>query len=384
MSFIPYGHQSIDETDVDAVVEVLRSDWLTQGPNVPRFEQAVCAFTGAVHAVAVSSATAALHLACLALGLGQGGRLWTVPNTFIASANCGRYCGASVDFVDIDARSYCIDADLLGNKLAEAERLGTLPNVLVAVDFAGQPCDYSKIIQLKQQYGFKLIEDASHAIGSEYADDKVGKLAGVDCTVFSFHPVKLITTAEGGMVLTQDAELAHRLAVLRSHGIERDASRLHDAAQGAWYYEQQDLGFNYRLTDLQAALGATQLQRLPSFLAKRHALAARYDELLADLPLVRPWQAPHTVSARHLYPVLLADAAIRRQVFDQMRAHGIGVQVHYIPVHLQPYYKDLGFGEGDYPVAEDYYRRTLSLPIYADLTHAQQDEVVARLKEFLA
>lgn len=383
MSFIPYGHQSIDETDIDAVVEVLRSDWLTQGPNVPRFEQAVCEFTGAAHAVAVSSATAALHLACLALGLGQGGRLWTVPNTFIASANCGRYCGASVDFVDIDARSYCIDADLLADKLAEAARLGKLPDVLVAVDFAGQPCDYSKIIRLKEQYGFKLIEDASHAIGSEYAGDKLGKLAGVDCTVFSFHPVKLITTAEGGMILTQDAALAHRLAVLRSHGIERDSARLHDAEQGAWYYEQQALGFNYRLTDLQAALGATQLQRLPSFLARRHALAARYDELLAELPLVLPWQAPHTLSARHLYPVLLADSAVRRHVFEQMRAHGIGVQVHYIPVHLQPYYKDLGFDEGDYPVAEEYYRRTLSLPIYADLTNAQQDEVVGRLKECL-
>ncbi|WP_018606556.1 UDP-4-amino-4,6-dideoxy-N-acetyl-beta-L-altrosamine transaminase [Uliginosibacterium gangwonense] len=384
MSFIPYGHQSIDDTDIAAVVEVLRSDWLTQGPSVSRFEQAVCQFTGAAHAVAMSSATAALHLACLALGLGQGGRLWTVPNTFIASANCGRYCGASVDFVDIDARSYCIDVEALAGKLEQAARLGTLPDVLVAVDFAGQPCDYAKIIELKRRYGFKVIEDASHAIGSEYEGVKVGSLAGIDCTIFSFHPVKLITTAEGGMALTQDAELAHRLAMLRSHGIERDPTRLNDTSQGAWYYEQQALGFNYRLTDVQAALGSAQMQRLPAFLAKRHALVARYDELLAELPLVLPWQAPHTLSARHLYPILLADAAMRRHVFDQMRAHNIGVQVHYIPVHLQPDYKRLGFGEGDFPVAENYYQRTLSLPLYADLSIAQQDEVIARLKEFLA
>lgn len=381
---IPYGRQSIDESDIAALEAVLRSDWLTQGPSVPRFESDVCAYTGAAHAVAVSSATAALHLACLALGLEAGGCLWTVPNTFVASANCGRYCGAEVDFVDIDARTYCIDVQALAHKLAHAEQAGTLPDILVAVDFAGQPCDYRAIGELKKRYGFKLIGDASHAIGSEYAGVKLGALPEVDCTVFSFHPVKLITTAEGGMILTADAALAHRLTVLRSHGIEREPGRLQDLSQGAWYYEQQDLGFNYRLTDLQAALGVSQLQRLPEFIVKRQTLVKRYDECLKDLPVTLPWQAPDTFSARHLYPILLKDGATRRKVFEYMRGHGIGVQVHYIPVHLQPYYQALGFKAGDCPVAEAYYQRTLSLPLYADLSLAQQDEVVERLKAILS
>lgn len=384
MSFIPYGRQSICESDIAAVVDVLRSDWLTQGPAVPSFENAVQAATGASHAFAVTNATAALHLACLALGLGAGKRLWTVPNTFLASANCGRYCGADVDFVDIDALTYCLSADALALKLEQAERDGRLPDVVVAVDFAGQPCDYQRIGELKQRYGFKLIEDASHAIGAEYAGKRVGALPAVDCTVFSFHPVKLITTGEGGMVLTEDAALAHQIGLLRSHGIERDPALLKNKTQGGWYYEQQALGFNYRLTDIQAALGCAQMARLPVFLARRRALSARYDAALADLALVLPWQAPLALSARHLYPVLLADEVARARVFEQMRGAGIGVQVHYIPVHLQPYYRELGFAEGDCPVAESYYSRTLSLPLYADLSDVQQDEVIARLEEFLA
>jgi len=384
MSFIPYGRQSINEEDIAAVVEVLHSDWLTQGPTVPRFEQLVCDATGALHALAVNSATAALHLACLALGLSPGKRLWTVPNTFVASANCGRYCGAEVDFVDIDARSYCLSVDALADKLEWADAVGCLPDIIVAVDFAGQPCDYGRIGELKQRYGFRIIEDASHAIGAEYAGSKIGVLALVDCTVFSFHPVKLITTGEGGMILTQDDEIARQIALLRSHGIERYPAYLRDASQGGWYYEQQELGFNYRLTDIQAALGCTQLQRLPQFLSRRRAFSARYDQRLAQLPVVLPWQAPNTLSARHLYPIQLADASVRRQVYDHMRAAGIGVQVHYLPVHLQPYYRALGFAEGDFPVAEDYAFRTLSLPLYADLSDAQQDFVIKTLMEALA
>ncbi len=383
MGYIPYGRQSITEEDIAAVVQVLRSDWLTQGPSVPLFEKAVCDATGASFALAVSNATAALHLACLALGLAPGKRLWTVSNTFLASANCGRYCGAGVQFVDIDPRTYCLSVDALRAKLEQAERDGTLPDVLVAVDFAGQPCDYTHVVDLKRRYGFRLIEDASHAIGATYGDFRVGSIPGVDCTVFSFHPVKLITTGEGGMVLTDDAAIAHQLGLLRSHGIERTPGLLQDQTQGAWYYEQQTLGFNYRMTDMQAALGCAQMLRLPAFLARRRALCARYDEALASLPLVLPWQAPQTCSARHLYPVLLPDAARRAKLFAQMRAADIGVQVHYVPVHLQPYYRALGSQEGDCPVAEAYAARTLSLPMYADLSDAQQDEVIARLKEFL-
>ena len=380
---IPYGRQSIDETDIAAVIEVLRSDWLTQGPTIDSFEQAIAAACGAGHGCAAANATAALHLACLALDLGPGQRLWTSPNTFLASANCGRYCGAEVDFVDIDPRSYNLSADRLEEKLATAGRANRLPRVLVTVDFAGQPCEADRIAALCRGYGVRIIEDASHAVGATWKGERVGSGRWADITVFSFHPVKILTTAEGGMALTNDAELHRRMAVLRSHGMVRDAARLQRGNEGAWYYEQQALGFNYRMTDLQAALGLSQLRRLDDFLAARRRLARRYDTLLASLPVKRPWQAPAANSAFHLYPIQV-DPKQRRRVFDGLRAHGIGAQVHYIPVHLQPYYRALGFKDGDFPVAEHYYAGAVSLPMYAELGDDDQDAVVDALRAELS
>jgi UDP-4-amino-4,6-dideoxy-N-acetyl-beta-L-altrosamine transaminase len=380
---IPYGRQWIDDADIAAVVEVLRSDWLTQGPTIDRFEQAIASYCGATHACAAANATAALHIACLALDLGPGKRLWTSPNTFLASANCGRYCGAEVDFVDIDPRTYNLSADRLEEKLAEAARVNRLPHVLVTVDFAGQPCEADRIAALCRQHGVRIIEDASHAIGATWKGERVGSGRWADITVFSFHPVKILTTAEGGMALAHDAELHRRLAMLRSHGMVRDAAHLGRTGEGAWYYEQQALGFNYRMTDMQAALGLSQLRRLDEFLATRRRLAQRYDGLLAGLPVARPWQAPEGHSAFHLYPVQVRPAD-RRRVFDGLRARGIGVQVHYIPVHLQPYYRTLGFKDGDFPVAERYYAGAISLPMYAALTDDDQDAVVEALRAELS
>jgi len=380
---IPYGRQWIDDNDVAAVVEVLRSVWLTQGPTIDRFERAIASYCGAAHACAVANATAALHIACLALDLGPGKRLWTSPNTFLASANCGRYCGAEVDFVDIDPRTYNLSADRLEEKLAVAARVDRLPHVLVTVDFAGQPCEADHIAALCRQHGVRILEDASHAVGATWEDECVGSGRWADITVFSFHPVKILTTGEGGMALANNAELHRRLAMLRSHGMVRDAAHLGRTDQGAWYYEQQALGFNYRMTDMQAALGLSQLRRLNEFLATRRRLARRYDGLLAELPVVRPWQAPEGHSAFHLYPVLVRPED-RRRVFDGLRARGIGVQVHYIPVHLQPYYRALGFKDGDFPAAERYYEGAISLPMYAALSDGEQDAVVDALRAELS
>lgn len=381
---IPYGRQSIDEDDIAAVVAVLRSDWLTQGPAVERFEAAVAGRVGAPHAVAVNSGTAALHVACAALGVGPGSRVWTVPNTFVASANCARYCGAEVGFVDIDMASYCIDPADLARRLQRAREAGALPDLVVAVDFAGLPCDLHALGELKAEFGFRLIEDASHALGATVDGAPVGALAAADITVFSFHPVKLVTTGEGGMLLTRSAALADLARRLRSHALERNPERWQHPGQGAWYYEQQGLGWNYRITDLQAALGASQVARLDAFLARRRASVARYDAMLEGLPVLRPPRRRGAESAWHLYPVLLADAATRHRVFSMLRGRGIGVQVHYLPVHLQPYYRALGFKPGDFPVAEAYAERTLSLPLFADLSDTQQDTVVAALAEALS
>jgi UDP-4-amino-4,6-dideoxy-N-acetyl-beta-L-altrosamine transaminase len=384
---IPYGRQEIREEDVDAVVEVLRSDFLTQGPAVPRFEEAVARYCGGVHAVAMNSATSALHVACLALGLGPGDRLWTSPITFVASANCGLYCGAQVDFVDIDPQTYNLCPLALERKLEEAAEQGKLPKVVVPVHLCGQPCDMKRIHALAQRYGFKVIEDASHAIGGKYLDEPIGSCRYSDITVFSFHPVKIITTAEGGMAVTRDPALAERMALLRSHGITRDASRMTHEPDGPWYYQQVELGFNYRMTDLQAALGTTQMQRLDEYVAARHALAARYDERLADLPLTRPWQHPDGYSGLHLYVIRLQPqrlTANHREVFEALRAHGIGVNLHYIPVHTQPYYRSLGFEPGQFPEAERYYAEAISLPLYSTLTIAQQDQVITAVSEVLA
>lgn len=381
---IPYGRQEISQADIDAVVGVLESDFLTQGPMVPRFEQCVAEHVGARHALAVNSATSALHIACLALGLTSGDTLWTSPITFVASANCALYCGAEVDFVDIDPRTYNLCPAALARKLEQAKATGTLPKIVVAVHLCGQPCDMAAIHQLAQQYGFKVIEDASHAIGGKYRGEFIGSGRYSDITVFSFHPVKIITTAEGGMVLTNDADLAQRMSLLRSHGITRDPEQMTHEADGPWYYQQIGLGFNYRMTELQAALGVSQMQRLDNFVARRHELAQRYDDLLSGLPLTTPWQHPDSYSGLHLYVIRLdLDKCTRShlEIFQHLRAAGVGVNLHYIPVHTQPYYQKLGFRSGDYPQAEQYYREAISLPMYQSLSDEQQDEVVTALRQ---
>jgi UDP-4-amino-4,6-dideoxy-N-acetyl-beta-L-altrosamine transaminase len=384
---IPYGRQDITQADIDSVVEVLQSDFLTQGPMVPRFEQRVAEHVGARHALAVNSATSALHIACLALGLGPGDWLWTTPITFVASANCGLYCGAQVDFVDIDPRTYNLCPEALAAKLEVAEREGRLPKVVVPVHLCGQPCDMQAIHALASRYGFKVIEDASHGIGGKYRDGFIGDGRYSDITVFSFHPVKIITTAEGGMAVTNDDQLAARMALLRSHGITRDQALMTHEADGPWYYQQIDLGFNYRMTELQAALGLSQMERLDSYVARRHELARRYDQKLATLPLSTPWQHADSYSGLHLYVIRLACGAggkSHRQVFEALREQGIGVNLHYIPVHLQPWYARMGFQKGDFPEAESYYRDAISLPMFQTMTLEQQDAVVAALEHVLA
>lgn len=384
---IPYGRQSITQQDIAAVTAVLQSDFLTQGPAVPAFEAAVRDQVGAGHAVAVNSATSALHIACLALGVGPGDRVWTSAVTFVASANCALYCGASVDFIDIDPATYNMSTSLLRDKLAQAKIDGVLPKVVIPVHLAGQSCDMVAIAALAEEYGFAVVEDASHAIGADYEGRPIGDCRYSAATVFSFHPVKIITTAEGGLVTTNDPALAQRMELLRSHGITRDAALMRSEPEGPWYYEQIDLGFNYRMTDLQAALGVSQMTRLGTFVAERRRLAGRYDTLLADLPLELPWQDPATASAWHLYVIRLDAARVpwtHREVFDRLRAYGIAVNLHYMPVYLQPYYRDLGFAPGHCPEAEAYYASAISIPLYADLTNAGQDSVVAALREALA
>lgn len=383
---IPYGRQDITQADIDAVVGVLQSDFLTQGPMVPRFEQSVARHVGVEHAFAVNSATSALHIACLALGLGPGDLLWTSPITFVASANCGLYCGAQVDFVDIDPRTYNLCPQALERKLEQAEHEGRLPKVVVPVHLCGQPCDMQAIHALAQRYGFKVIEDASHAIGGKYQDDFIGNCHYSDITVLSFHPVKIITTAEGGMALTNNAELANKMALLRSHGITRDPALMTHESDGPWYYQQVDLGFNYRMTELQAALGVTQMERLDQYVARRHQLACRYDDLLANLPVTTPWQHPDSYSGLHLYVIRLQLDRVGKthlQIFESLRELGIGVNLHYIPVHTQPYYQRMGFQAGDFPQAESYYTEAISLPMFQTMSEQQQDEVIAALRKAL-
>jgi UDP-4-amino-4,6-dideoxy-N-acetyl-beta-L-altrosamine transaminase len=379
---IPYGRQDINQADTDAVVEVLRSDFLTQGPKVPAFERAVAGHCGAKHAVAVNSATSALHIACLALGVGPGDRVWTSPITFVASANCALYCGAQVDFVDIDPQTYNLSVECLKNKLEQAEKLGTLPKVVIPVHLSGQSCDMAGIHALSLRYGFKIIEDASHAIGGRYKGEPVGNCRYSDMTVLSFHPVKIITTGEGGMVVTNDPVIANQLVRLRSHGITRDSAEMTHAPDGPWYYQQLDLGYNYRMTEIQAALGLSQMLRLDEFVAKRHALALQYNELLANEAVTTPWQHADTYSGLHLYVIRLRlneIGATHREVFERLRVNGIGVNLHYIPVYRQPYYARMGFELSEYPEAERYYAEAISLPMYSVLTKVQQREVVKHL-----
>lgn len=379
---IPYGRQDIVQDDIDALVQVLRSDFLTQGPAVPNFEQAVAAYCGAGHAVAVNSATSALHVACLALGLGPGDWLWTTPISFVASANCGLYCGARVDFVDIDAETLNICPFAMEHKLLEAERSGRLPKIVVPVHLCGQPCDMHAIHALSQRFGFKVIEDASHAIGARYLGEPVGNCRYSDITVFSFHPVKIITTAEGGMALTNSTEIAHRMALLRSHGITRDPEQMTHESDGPWYYQQVELGFNYRLTELQAALGLSQLKRLDAYVARRHELAQGYAALLQGLPVSLPRQHADAHSALHLFVVRLQLDKIncsQREVFERMRRDGIGVNLHYIPIHTQPWYARMGFTPSDFPQALTYYREAITLPLHPNLTDREQKSVTAAL-----
>jgi UDP-4-amino-4,6-dideoxy-N-acetyl-beta-L-altrosamine transaminase len=379
LTTIPYGRQSISEDDIQAVVDVLRSDWLTQGPAVPAFEQAVAQKCDAQYAVATNSATSALHIACLALGVGAGDRVWTTPNTFVASANCVRYCGADVDFVDIDPVTMNLSIADLANRLTAAEKNGTLPKVVIPVHFAGLPCDMQAIHALSKKYGFRTIEDASHAIGARYLDEPIGSGRYSDITIFSFHPVKIITTAEGGMAVTNNEELAATMALLRSHGITRDVAAFHNDYLGPWQYEQHELGFNYRLTDLQAALGTSQLHRLEEFVARRNSFASKYDALLADLPLCTPYRPGEHLSGCHLYVIRLDDAGIHREVFETLRTEGILVNLHYTPVHLQPYYRQLGFAPGDFPNAEQHGTCAISLPLYPAMSDDDIEHVVTVL-----
>jgi dTDP-4-amino-4,6-dideoxygalactose transaminase len=408
---IPYGRQDISIADIDAVVEVLRSDWLTQGPMAPRFEQAVANYVGAQHAVAVNSATSALHIACLALDVGPGDWVWTSPNTFVASANCALYCGAKVDFVDIDPRTYNLSVERLAEKLKEAKAKNRLPKVVIPVHFAGQPCDMPAIHELCEEYGFKIIEDASHAIGASYitpiiashdnetvigrsgeaatwqsgAAIKVGSCTHSHITVFSFHPVKIITTGEGGMALTNDPGLAEKMARLRAHGITNKPELMHSRPPGEiWNYQQTDLGFNYRMSDIQAALGLSQLQRLDDFVGNRRDIAAAYDHALKDLPVITPWQDPKTRSAYHLYPIRINvtdRGQTQRSAYEALRREGVGVNLHYIPVYLQPYFETLGFTGGYCPAAECYFKQTISLPLFSSLPADEFQKVVRVLEK---
>jgi len=385
MNAIPYGRQDINQDDIDAVVTVLRSDFLTQGPAVPAFEKAVADYCGAKHAVAANSATSALHIACLALGVGKGDSVWTTPITFVASANCALYCGATVDFVDIDPRTYNLSVDCLAEKLALAKKTGKLPKVVIPVHLCGQSCDMAGIHALSEQYGFKIIEDASHAIGGKYRGEPIGNGRYSDITVFSFHPIKIITSGEGGMAVTNDAHLAKHLRGFRSHGITSTATDMQPRpVQEIWNYQQIDLGFNYRMTDIQAALGLSQMRRLNEFVIQRHAIAKRYDQLLSALPVLAPWQAADNYSAYHLYVIRLKLDDINkthRQVYEAMLAAEVLVNLHYIPVYRQPYYEQMGFNVGHCLQAEQYYSEIISIPLYPGLTAAQQDRVVAVLRE---
>ena len=381
---IPYGKQDINQADIDSVIDVIQSEFLTQGPQVPLFEKTVSEYCGVKYGVAVNSATSALHIACLALGLGEGDYFWTSPNTFVASANCGLYCGAKVDFVDIDSKTYNLSTKELEKKLIQAKQDNKLPKIVIPVHFAGQSCDMKKIHSLGKEYGFKIIEDASHAIGGKYLDQSIGCCQYSDITVFSFHPVKIITTAEGGLATTNNKELSEHMQLFRSHGVTRDPELMIKKAEGDWYYQQVELGFNYRMTELQAALGVSQMKRLDEFVALRHQRQKRYDELLKNLPVVVPYQDMDSYSALHLYPIQIKTDKVkntRKEIFEALRKNDIGVNVHYIPVHTQPYYENIGFKKGCYPNAEAYYDSAISIPLFSQMSVIQQDMVVKNLKK---
>jgi UDP-4-amino-4,6-dideoxy-N-acetyl-beta-L-altrosamine transaminase len=379
---IPYGRQHLDESDIKAVLDTLKSDWLTQGPAIPKFEGAFADYCNASYAVAVNSATSALHIACLALGVGPGDCVWTSPNSFVASSNCALYCGAGIDFVDIDLQTGNMCVDALKHKLENAEANNCLPKVVIPVHFAGQPCDMAQIRALSKRYGFFVIEDASHAVGARYQDKSVGSCEFSDICVFSFHPVKIITTMEGGMALTNSMELADKMRMLRSHGITNDPAMMTEESHGPWYYQQITLGFNYRMTDVEAALGLSQLDKLDTFVEKRNALAAYYDKSLCDQANIAPLsQHSDTYSSYHLYVVRVKslDSTKHTTLVTQLRESGIFAHVHYIPIHLQPYYQNLGFKKGDYPNAERYYQQAITLPMFPDLSENDVASIVSTL-----
>jgi UDP-4-amino-4,6-dideoxy-N-acetyl-beta-L-altrosamine transaminase len=383
---IPYGHQEIIRSDIDSVVEVLNSNFLTQGPKVPLFEKFVTNYCNVKYGVAVNSATSALHIACLALGLGEGDWLWTSPNSFVASANCGLYCGAKVDFIDIDLLTYNLSVVELERRLIQAKKEKKLPKIVIPVHFAGQSCDMREIHRLGKEYGFSIIEDASHAIGGQYLGNSIGGCQYSDITVFSFHPVKIITTAEGGLAVTNNIDLFEKMQLLRSHGITRKSNLMTKPSEGRWYYQQVDLGFNYRMTELQAALGISQIQRLDVFIKRRHTLQKRYDILFKNLSIIKPYQGKDSYSALHLYPILVDTDKVyksRKQIFSELRDGGIGVNVHYIPIHTQPYYKQFGFEENDFPNSVAYYDRAISIPLFHSMTQQQQDKVLIVLERVL-
>ena len=386
MSYIPYGRQDINEDDVQAVIDVLKSDFLTQGPAVPAFEKSISDYCNSKYAIAVNSATSALHIACLALGVGKGDIVWTTPISFVASANCALYCGANIDFVDVNPTTYNLSIEKLKEKLIEAKLNNALPKVVIPVHLCGQSCEMERIHKLGKEYGFKIIEDASHSIGGKYKKQPIGNCRFSDITVFSFHPVKIITTAEGGMATTNDAQLAEKMKLLRSHGITRDPDKMTQEPDGDWYYEQSELGFNYRMTDIQAALGISQISRLDYFVSKRHELARNYNHLLKKYPIVLPSQHTDCYSGLHLYVIRLKLNKIKqthREIFEALRSNDIGANLHYIPIYRQPYYKKMGFSNNSYPEAERYYQEAISLPLFPNLTKDQQQKVIETLGDVL-
>lgn len=379
---IPYGRQEITDQDIAEVKKVLRSDYITQGQTVPKFEQAIASYCGASYSVAVNSATSALHISCLALGLGPGDVLWTSPNTFVASANCALYCGAEIDFVDIDSKTYNMSVDALSEKLILAEKQGKLPKIVIPVHFAGQPCDMPAIYKLSKKYDFKIIEDASHAIGSSYSDIKVGSCIHSNITVFSFHPVKIITTMEGGMAMTNEPALEESMRLGRSHGITNDKALMTEPSHGPWYYQQVSLGYNYRMNDIEGALGVSQVKKLSLFIEKRNAIAKQYDELFKSCPRIYPLiVSDQSYSSYHLYVVRLLDVSQeqKRTLIERLRNEGVFGHLHYIPIHIQPYYEALGFNAGDFPNAEQYYQQAITLPIFPDLSSSQVEFIADKL-----
>ena len=383
---IPYGKQEITQADIDEVVKVLQSDFLTQGPKVLEFEENLKKYTGANYAFAVNSATSALHIACLAIGLKENDWLWTSPVTFVASSNCALYCGAKVDFVDIDKKTYNLCPKKLELKLKKAEKLGNLPKIVIPVHLGGQSCDMKPIKRLSDKYGFKIIEDASHAIGGSYLKKKVGSCEYSDVTVFSFHPVKIITTGEGGAALTNNKDIAQKMNLYRTHGITKDDTFFEDISDGGWYYEQKVLGLNYRMTDIQAALGISQLSKIDSFVSSRHRLMCRYNKLLSHLPLITPYQSPNAYSGLHLFIIRLKLKEIKKthsQVFQSLRDNGVGVNLHYIPIYRHPYYKKMNFELKIFPESEEYYKEAISLPMFHSMSDKEQDKVIEILTNIL-